>query len=282
MKTITSIDEMKKWSRLALSNNKSIGFVATMGCLHEGHLSLIKTSTAECDNTVVSIFVNQTQFSPEEDFDSYPRNIKSDKLILQTAGVDIMFNPAQKDLYPEEFQTFVTVEKKTNYLCGVSRPRFFRGVTTVILKLFNIIKPNTAYFGEKDWQQLQVVRTMVRDLNMDVSIVGKPIVRDKDGLAMSSRNLNLSKSERRTALTLTQALEIVQTLVTKGESSAVNIRAKIQETIEKKQGAKIDYISVCDPENFKEQTEIHSRVLVALAVRIGTTRLIDNRIIEKN
>lgn len=282
MKTITSIEEMKKWSRLVLSNNKSIGFVATMGCLHEGHLSLIKTSTEECDNTVVSIFVNQTQFSPEDDFDSYPRNIKSDKLILQTAGVDIMFNPNQKDFYPEEFQSFVTVEKKTNYLCGVSRPRFFRGVTTVILKLFNIIKPNTAYFGEKDWQQLQVVRTMVRDLNMDVSIVGKPIVRDKDGLAMSSRNLNLSKSERRTALTLTQALEIVQTLVTKGESSAVNIRAKIQETIEKKQGAKIDYISVCDPENFKEQTEIHSRVLVALAVRIGTTRLIDNRIIEKN
>ena len=282
MKTITSIKEMKKWSRLALSNNKSIGFVATMGCLHEGHLSLIKTSTEECDNTVVSIFVNQTQFSPEEDFDSHPRNIKSDKLILQTAGVDIMFNPNQKDFYPEEFQSFVTVEKKTNYLCGVSRPRFFRGVTTVILKLFNIIKPNTAYFGEKDWQQLQVVRTMVRDLNMDVSIVGKPIVRDKDGLAMSSRNLNLSKSERRTALTLTQALEIVQTLVTKGERSAVNIRAKIQETIEKKQGAKIDYISVCDPENFKEQTEIYSRVLVALAVRIGTTRLIDNRIIEKN
>ena len=282
MKTITSIEEMKKWSRLALSNNKSIGFVATMGCLHEGHLSLIKTSTAECDNTVVSIFVNQTQFSPDEDFDSYPRNIKSDELILQSAGVDVMFNPNQKNLYPEEFQTFVTVEKKTNYLCGVSRPWFFRGVTTVILKLFNIIKPNIAYFGEKDWQQLEIIRTMVRDLNMDVSIVGKPIVRDKDGLAMSSRNYNLSKSERRTALTLTQALESAQTLVIKGERSAENIRAKIRETVEKKQGTKIDYISVCDPENFKEQTEIHSRVLVALAVRIGTTRLIDNRIIEKN
>jgi pantoate--beta-alanine ligase len=282
MNTITSIDEMKKWSRLALSNNKSIGFVATMGCLHEGHLSLIKTSTAECDNTVVSIFVNQTQFSPEEDFDSYPRNIKSDKLILQTAGVDIMFNPTQKDLYPEEFQTFVTVEQKTNYLCGVSRPRFFRGVTTIIIKLFNTINPNIAYFGEKDWQQLEVVRTMVRDLNMDVTIVGKPIVRDKDGLAMSSRNHNLSESERRTALTLTQALETAQTLVIKGECSAENIRAKIRDTIEKKKGAKIDYISVCDPENFKEQIEIHSRVLVALAVRIGKTRLIDNRIIEKS
>ncbi|HIF03754.1 MAG TPA: pantoate--beta-alanine ligase [Nitrospinaceae bacterium] len=282
MKTITSIDKMKKWSRLALSNNKSIGFVATMGCLHEGHLSLIKTSTAECDNTVVSIFVNQTQFSPEEDFDSYPRNIQSDKLILQTAGVDIMFNPNQKDLYPEEFQSFVTVEKKTNYLCGISRPRFFRGVTTVIIKLFNIINPNIAYFGEKDWQQLEVVRTMVRDLNMDVSIVGKPIVRDKDGLAMSSRNDNLSKSERLTALTLTQALESAQTLVTKGERSAENIRAKIRETVEKMQGTEIDYISVCNPENFKEQTEIYSRVLVALAVRVGTTRLIDNRIIEKN
>ena len=282
MKIITSIDEMKRWSRLALSNNKSIGFVATMGGLHEGHLSLIKTSIAECDNTVVSIFVNPTQFSPEEDFDTYPRNIQSDKLILQTAGVDIMFNPTQQDLYPKEFQTFVTVEKKTNFLCGLSRPLFFKGVTTVIIKLFNIINPSIAYFGEKDWQQLEVVRTMVRDLNMEVSIVGKPIVRDKDGLAMSSRNDNLSISERCTALTLTQALESAQTLVIKGERSAENIRAKIRETVEKMQGTKIDYISVCNPEDFKEQTEIHSRVLVALAVRVGTTRLIDNRIIEKN
>jgi pantoate--beta-alanine ligase len=282
MKTITSIDKMKEWSRLTRSSDKSIGFVATMGCLHEGHLSLIKTSIAECDKTVVSIFVNQTQFSPEEDFHSYPRDIKSDKLILQTAGVDILFNPNQKDLYPRKFQTFVAVEEKTNYLCGVSRPRLFRGVTTVILKLFNIINPNIAYFGEKDWQQLEVVRTMVHDLNMDISIVGKPIVRDKDGLAISSRNQKLSKSERCTALTLTQALESAQTLVIKGERSAEKIRAKIREIVEKKQGMKIDYISVCDPESFKEQTEIHSRVLVALAVRIGTTRLIDNHILENN
>jgi pantoate--beta-alanine ligase len=281
MKIITSIEEMKKRSRLTRSSDKSIGFVATMGCLHEGHLSLIKASIAKCDITVVSIFVNPAQFSPNEDFDSYPRNIESDKHILQSAGIDILFIPNQKDLYPKTFQTFVTVEKKTSYLCGKNRPQFFRGVATIVLKLLNITNPNIAYFGEKDWQQLEVIRTMVRDLNMDVSIVGKPIVRDKDGLAMSSRNCNLSKSERLSALTLTQALESAQTLEIKGERSAENIRAKIRETVEKKQGAKIDYISVCDPENFKEQAEIHSKVLIALAVRIGSTRLIDNRILEK-
>ena len=281
MKVISPIEDMKKWSCLTRSRDKTIGFVATMGCLHEGHLSLIKTSIAKCDTTVVSIFVNPTQFSPNEDFDSYPRCIESDKLILQTTGIDVLFNPNQKDLYPEKFQTFVTVEDKTNYLCGTSRPRFFRGVTTIVLKLINIANPNIAYFGEKDWQQLQVIRTMVHDLNMDVSIVGKPIVRDKDGLAMSSRNCNLSKLEKNSARALSQALESAQALVTQGERSAENIRTKIRKTIEQKQGTKIDYISVCDPESFTEQTEINSKVLVALAVRVGSTRLIDNRIIGK-
>ena len=163
MKTITSIEEMKKWNRLTRSRDKTIGFVATMGCLHKGHLSLIKTSIAKCDTTVVSIFVNPTQFSPNEDFDSYPRCIESDKQILQTTGIDVLFNPNQKDLYPEKFQTFVTVEDKTNSLCGTSRPRFFRGVTTIVLKLINITNPHIAYFGEKDWQQLQVIRTMAHD-----------------------------------------------------------------------------------------------------------------------
>jgi len=249
--------------------------------LHEGHLSLIKTSIAECDATVVSIFVNPIQFSPNEDFNSYPRNIELDKEILQTIGIDVLFNPKQEDLYPEKFQTFVTVEDKTNYLCGAKRPGFFRGVTTVVLKLFNIANPNIAYFGEKDWQQLEVVRTMVRDLNMDVSIVGKPIVRDGDGLAMSSRNGYLSEEDRSSACSLSQALESAQTLVIQGECSAENIRAEIRKIIEQKQGTEVDYISVCDPESFAEQTEIHSKVLVALAIRVGNTRLIDNRIIGK-
>ena len=279
MKIITSIEEMNKWSRLTRSRDKTIGFVATMGCLHEGHLSLIKTSTTKCDTTVVSIFLNPTQFSPNEDFDSYPRCLESDKQILQTTDIDVLFNPHQKELYPENFQTFVTVEDKTNYLCGRSRPRFFRGVTTIVLKLINITNPHIAYFGEKDWQQLEVIRTMAHDLNMDVSIVGKPIVRDKDGLAMSSRNRNLSKLEKNSARALSQALESAQALVVQGERSAENIRTAIRKTIEQKQGTKIDYISVCDPENFTEQTEINSKVLVALAVRVGRTRLIDNRII---
>jgi pantoate--beta-alanine ligase len=281
MKIITSIEEMKKWSRLTRSKDKTIGFVATMGSLHDGHLSLIKTSIAKCDTTVVSIFVNPTQFGPNEDFDSYPRNLKTDKQILQTTGIDVLFNPQQNELYPEKFQTFVTVEDKTNYLCGTSRPQFFRGITTIILKLFNITNPHIAFFGEKDWQQLEVIRTMVHDLNMDVSIVGQPTVRDKDGLAMSSRNCSLSKLEKKSARSLSQALESAQALVVKGERSAENIRTEIRKTIEQKQGTKIDYISLCDPESFAEQTEINSKALVALAVRVGSTRLIDNRIIGK-
>jgi len=281
MKIITSIEEMKKWSRSTRSKDKTIGFVATMGSLHEGHLSLIKTSITKCDTTVVSIFVNPTQFGPNEDFDSYPRHLQSDKQILQTTGIDVLFNPHQNELYPEKFQTFVTVEDKTNYLCGTSRPQFFRGVTTIILKLFNITNPHIAFFGEKDWQQLEVIRTMVHDLNMDVSIVGQPTVRDKDGLAMSSRNCNLSKLEKNSARSLSQALESAQALVVKGERSAENIRTEIRKTIEQKQGTKIDYISVCDPESFAEQTKINSKALVALAVRVGSTRLIDNRIIGK-
>jgi pantoate--beta-alanine ligase len=281
MKTIISIEEMKSWSHITHSTSKKIGFVATMGCLHSGHLKLIKTSVAECDTTVVSIFVNPTQFNPNEDFDSYPRNIESDKKILQRIGIDVLFAPKREDIYPKTFQTFVAVEDKSNFLCGESRPGFFRGVTTIILKLFNIINPNIAYFGEKDWQQLEVVRTMVNDLNMGVSIVGKPIVRDRDGLAMSSRNCYLSEEDRVSALTLSQALEYAQSLVVKGERSAENIRSEIRKIIEQEEGNEVDYISVCDPESFLEQTQIHTKVLVALAVRVGKTRLIDNRIMGK-
>ena len=279
MKIITCINEMKEWSSQTFFKDKIIGFVPTMGSLHEGHLSLIKASIAECDATVVSIFVNPSQFNPNEDFNSYPRNIELDKKILHKIGIDVLFTPTQEDLYPNKYQTFVTVEKKTNYLCGASRSGFFRGVTTIVLKLFNIINPNIAYFGEKDWQQLEVVRTMTHDLNMNISIVGKPIVRDKDGLAMSSRNGYLSEEDRSKALSLSKALELAQNLVIKGERSAENIRTEIRKLIEQNQGTEIDYISVCDPESFTEQTEIYSKVLVALAVKVGNTRLIDNRII---
>jgi len=281
MKTITSIVEMKKWSRLVRCEGKVIGFVPTMGCLHEGHLSLVKASIAECDYTVVSIFVNPIQFSPCEDLESYPRSIESDKEVLRNTGADILFHPDRTDLYPENFQTSVEVEKKTKYLCGKSRPGFFRGVTTIVLKLFNITNPHTAFFGEKDRQQLEVVRTMVRDLNLDVAIVGKPIVRESDGLAMSSRNRYLSVEDRASALSLSQALDSAQARIMEGERSAETIRTEILESIEKKNGTEVDYVSVCDPDSFTEQKEVSSRTLIALAVRVGQARLIDNRIIER-
>ena len=252
-----------------------------MGCLHEGHLSLIKASIAECDFTVVSIFVNPTQFGPNEDFGSYPRVIDSDKRILQSTGVDVLFHPERKDLYPDKFQTFVEVEDKTKYLCGKNRSGFFRGVTTIVLKLFNIVNPHIAFFGEKDWQQLEVVRTMVRDLNLEVTIIGKPIVRENDGLAMSSRNRYLSVEERTTALSLSQALESAQTHIIQGELSAEIICTEIRQMIEKRNKIEIDYISVCDPESFTEQKKINSGTLIAIAVRVGKARLIDNVIIVR-
>lgn len=281
MKLITSIEEMKKSSCSARCENKVIGFVPTMGYLHDGHLSLIKASVQECDYTVVSIFVNPTQFGPGEDLESYPRNLEADKELLQAAGIDVLFYPHQKDLYPDSFQTTIKVEEKTKYLCGKSRPSFFQGVTTVVLKLFNILNPHRAFFGEKDWQQLEVIRTMVRDLNIGVVIVGKPTIRESDGLAMSSRNKYLSGEDRAIALSLSQALKSAQKSIMEGESSAENIRAEIREIIEKKNNAEIDYISICDPESFKEQNKICMRTLIALAVWVDKARLIDNLIIER-
>ena len=281
MKIITSISEMQKWRRQLHLTGKIVGFIPTMGCLHEGHISLIKNSVDKCDFTVVSIFVNPIQFGPNEDFESYPRIIDSDKIILKKTGIDVLFSPKKNDIYPENFQTFVEVEDKTQYLCGKSRSGFFRGVTTIVLKLFNIIRPHIAFFGEKDWQQLEVIRTMVNDLNMEILIKSNPIVREKDGLAMSSRNRHLSVEDRSSARSLSQALESAQASILKGEQSAENIRTEIRKKIELHKGIKIDYISVCDQENFKEQSKIGPKTLIALAVRIGSVRLIDNRFIER-
>ena len=281
METIASVEKMKKWSLGVRSNGKSIGFVPTMGCLHEGHLSLVRASIAEYDYTAVSIFVNPAQFGPNEDLETYPRHLESDKELLRSVGANVLFYPDQKDIYPDKFQTFIEIEDQTKYLCGKNRPGFFRGVTTIVLKLFNIVNPHAAFFGEKDWQQLEVVRTMVRDLNLEVNVIGRPIVRESDGLAMSSRNKYLSEEDRTSALSLSQALESAQVRITQGERSAETIRTEIRQMIEMKKGTIVDYISVCDPESFAEQTEISSRTLVALAVRVGQARLIDNRIIER-
>ncbi len=281
MEIITSIEEMKTWSRRIRDEGKVIGLTPTMGCLHEGHLSLIKASITECDSTVVSIFVNPTQFGPDEDLGSYPRTLEADKEVLLSAGIDVLFLPTKEDLYPDGFQSFVEVDNKTKYLCGKSRPSFFRGVTTIVLKLFNIVNPHTAFFGEKDRQQLEVIRTMVRDLNLNVTVTGKPIVREDDGLAMSSRNRYLSEEGRLSARSLSQALETAQTSIEQGERSTETIRNKIRQMIEKRNGTEVDYISVCDPEDFSEHKEIRSKTLIALAVRVGNARLIDNRIIER-
>ena len=281
MKIITSISEMQKWRRQLHLSDKLVGFIPTMGCLHEGHISLIKNSVDKCDFTVVSIFVNPTQFGPNEDFESYPRIIDSDRAILRKTGIDVLFFPEDNDIYPENFQTFVDVEDKTQYLCGKSRSGFFRGVTTIVLKLFNIIRPQIAFFGEKDWQQLKVIRTMVNDLNLEILIKSKPIVREKDGLAMSSRNQYLSAADRISARSLSQALKSAQASISKGEQSAENIRTEIRKIIELNNRIKVDYISVCDPDNFKEQSKIGPKTLIALAVRIGSVRLIDNRFIER-
>ena len=280
MKIITSVKEMKKWSRQVHCEGKTIGLVPTMGCLHEGHLNLVNASIKECEYTVVSIFINPTQFGPGEDFESYPSSIETDIETLQNIGVDALFYPDQKTLYPENFQTFVEVLDKTKYLCGKNRPHFFRGVTTIVLKLFNIVNPHTAFFGEKDRQQLEIIKTMVRDLNLEVSIIGKPIIRESDGLAMSSRNQYLSIEDRTTAITLSKALESAEAHIMQGERSAKIIRTKIRQIIEAKNTAKVDYISICDPESFSEKNKINSRTLIALAVRVGKARLIDNRIIE--
>lgn len=272
---------MKQRSGEVRAAGKSIGLVPTMGRLHAGHMSLVQKSLSTCDFTVVSIFINPLQFGPHEDLDTYPVDLAGDQGQLRSSGVDVLFLPGRETLYPPGYQTYVEVEEITRHLCGRSRPGFFKGVATVVLKLFNIVRPHTAFFGEKDWQQLAVVETLVRDLNLDVRIGRLPLVREEDGLALSSRNLYLSKKERPSALILSRALRTAKQRVREGENSARKIREEIREMIENHNGADVDYISVCDPESFVEQDEIQEKSLIALAVRIGKTRLIDNCIVRR-
>ncbi len=281
MEIIKTLDEMKAWSRKMREGGKTIGLVPTMGYLHEGHLSLARKSIGTCDQTVVSIFVNPKQFGPNEDLDTYPRDLEADQRALEQLGVNVLFFPTAEEMYPEGFQTYVHVEEITQKLCGESRRELFRGVTTIVLKLFNTVQPHSAFFGEKDRQQLEVIRKMVTDLNLDVEIVGLPIIREPDGLAMSSRNRYLGKTERETAKSLHQALQQAQQLVTKGESSAEAIRSRMRTIIEREGQVKVDYISVCDPKRFEELEEIQGKAMIALAVHVGKARLIDNCLIER-
>lgn len=281
MEVLKTLAEMKAWSRSVREDGHTLGLVPTMGYLHAGHLSLARKSMSACDRTVVSIFVNPTQFGPNEDLDTYPRNLEADRQELERLGVDALFLPTGEDMYPEGFQTYVHVEEITDKLCGTSRRELFRGVTTIVLKLFNIVQPHSAFFGEKDRQQLEVIRKMVGDLNLDVAIVGLPIIREPDGLAMSSRNQYLGKAERQTALSLHEALQQAQQLVAQGESSVATLRSRMRNIIEREGEAQVDYISVCDPQQFEELEEIQGKVMIALAVHVGKARLIDNCLIER-
>jgi len=277
MKTIESIAGYREiYSGL----DKPIGFVPTMGYLHEGHLSLVKQARVENDRVVVSIFVNPTQFGPQEDFRSYPRDTERDLALLEKAGTDVVFMPPADEMYPALFNSWVEVEKVTERLEGASRPTHFRGVTTVVAKLFNIVQPTKAYFGQKDAQQAIVIRKMVADLNMNLEVVTLPTVREPDGLAMSSRNTYLNPQERKAAVVLYQALGLAQKLYSQGERDAEKMRRETIALIQKQPLATIDYVSIVDAETLEELDKVTPPALVSMAVKIGKTRLIDNVVLE--
>ena len=269
---LTLVKMMKK-------ENKSIGFVPTMGYLHEGHMSLVKVARKHTDVAVMSIFVNPTQFSPKEDFEKYPRDLRRDEELAREAGVDVVFYPAAKDMYPEGYATYVTVDRLTTTLCGESRPGHFKGVATIVTKLFNIVKPDVAYFGQKDMQQALMIKKMAQDLNMDVDVKIMPIVREKDGLAMSSRNMYLSADQRKDALVLYQSLKEAEDMIRQGERDAKKVARAVEDMIKQKPAAKIDYVKVVDTKELNDIKVISGETLIALAVNFGNTRLIDNTLL---
>jgi pantoate--beta-alanine ligase len=256
--------------------NADVGFVPTMGYLHEGHLSLIRAARAGNANVFVSIFVNPTQFGPNEDLNRYPRDPERDLAYLKAANVDYLFMPSAEEIYPPGFETFVDVGSLAEPLEGAVRLGHFRGVATVVLKLFNIVRPTRAYFGQKDAQQLAVIKKMVRDLNVGVEIVPMPTIREQDGLAMSSRNSYLIGEERKAAVVLSEALKLAKEMWTRGTRDAEAFRTRLQELIGEEELASVDYVSVADPETLRELERIQGPALVSLAVSIGRTRLIDN------
>jgi pantoate--beta-alanine ligase len=276
MRIVRTVEEMKVVSRERRARGKRIGFVPTMGSLHEGHLSLVRASRARTDVTVVSVFVNPAQFGPGEDLASYPRDLERDAALLEKEGVDYVFHPEPSRMFPEGFRTYVEVRDLQDRLCGRSRPGHFRGVCTAVLKLFNIVRPDVAFFGWKDAQQVIILRKMAADLDLDVRIEALPMVRDTDGLALSSRNGYLSAEERKAALVLSRSLEDARRLVEAGERDARVIAGRIGEAVATEPLARLDYVEVADPKDLGPVDRIEGEVLVALAVFIGRTRLIDN------
>ncbi|WP_027354145.1 pantoate--beta-alanine ligase [Desulfosarcina sp. BuS5] len=280
MQIINKIKEMQSLPDRIKREEKRIALVPTMGFLHKGHISLMKEGLKHAEFLVISIFVNPTQFGPGEDLESYPRNFERDFALAEKAGVNVIFAPEAKEIYSAHFQTYVTLQDLPNHLCGISRPDHFRGVATIVTKLFNIVKPNAAVFGQKDFQQLAVIKQMVSDLNLDIKIIGAPIIREDDGLALSSRNVYLSPSERLPALSLFKALNNSQRLLASGVTDASKIISEAVELIDSYRETVIDYIAVCDPETLTDIKRIEKPVLMALAVKVGKTRLIDNMVLE--
>ena len=280
MKVIKDIKEMQSLADSLRSDGKTIGFVPTMGFLHEGHLSLMRIARPNCDVLVVSIFVNPTQFGPNEDLNKYPRDFDRDEKLCREEKVDVIFYPNKDTMYSEPYFTFINVEKLSETMCGLSRPGHFKGVATVVAKLFNIVKPHFAVFGEKDFQQAVIIKQMVRDLNFQVEILTGPIVREPDGLAMSSRNKYLSPAERQNALVLYNSLKLAEKLVMEGNDNSEFIHAKMKNLIQQIPEAHIDYIAIVDSKTLTPVRKIENNTLIALAIKIGSTRLIDNTLIR--
>ena len=281
MNIVTTIDEVRTQVRAWRKEGLTVGLVPTMGYLHEGHQSLIARSVAENDRTVVSDFVNPIQFGPSEDLATYPRDIDRDAALCEATGADLIFHPEASEMYAPDFCTYVDMDHLTKGLCGASRPIHFRGVCTVVSKLFHIVQPDRAYFGQKDAQQLAVIRRMVRDLNMPLDIVGCPIIREADGLAKSSRNTYLSAEERQAALCLSRALNKGKAAIDAGETDAAKVKAIITAEIEAEPLSRIDYVEIVDWNNLEPVDSTTGSILAAVAVYIGKTRLIDNFIIER-
>ncbi len=276
MKMVESPQDMQRISGDLRRAGETIGFVPTMGAFHEGHLSLMRAARGSCSQVVVSLFVNPTQFGRGEDLAKYPRTFEEDRSLAEQVGVDYLFAPTEQAMYPDGYATYVEVERLTKVLCGAARPTHFRGVTTIVTKLFNIVKPHKAFFGQKDAQQTIVIRKMVDDLNMDIEIVELPIVREPDGLAMSSRNQYLSPEERKEAVALYQSLEEARRLIEGGEKDASRIKDAIERRISSAPHAQIDYIETVSPWTLESLDKLEGETLIALAVRIGSARLIDN------
>ena len=280
MKLVDNIQRMSMLSKILKKEGKSIGFVPTMGYLHDGHMSLARAARQHTDVVVISIFVNPAQFGPGEDLEKYPKDLKRDEEMAGLAGADVLFCPSVSEMYPEGYATYVNVERLTETLCARSRPAHFRGVATVVAKLFGIIKPDIAYFGQKDAQQAAVIKKMAEDLNMDVEIKVLPIAREKDGLAMSSRNVYLSAAERKDAVCLKEALDKAERAIRSGERDPGVIIGGMKELISSKPGTRVDYIEMVDLKNLRPIAPLSGDVLIAMAVFIGNTRLIDNVVVK--